>query len=42
MLVARAANVFPLTVLVNLVRAPRDRIPMKHAVMLWFAGLRGM
>jgi hypothetical protein len=42
MLVARAANVFPISFLVNLTRREKKfKIPVKHQVMLWFAGLRG-
>eukprot|EP01105_Mastigella_eilhardi_P026596 TRINITY_DN7762_c0_g1_i1.p1 TRINITY_DN7762_c0_g1~~TRINITY_DN7762_c0_g1_i1.p1 ORF type:complete len:574 (-),score=158.31 TRINITY_DN7762_c0_g1_i1:211-1932(-) len=37
--VSRAANVFPLALLLNLFRA--HRIPFKHQLLMWFAGLRG-
>jgi hypothetical protein len=40
MLVARAANVFPLSFLINVARK-KNKIPFKHQLMLWFAGLRG-
>ncbi|KAH3758972.1 sodium/hydrogen exchanger 3 protein [Pelomyxa schiedti] len=37
--ISRAANVIPLSLLLNLFR--KQKIPLKHIVVLWFAGLRG-
>lgn len=39
--VARACNIFPLTLLANSCRKPRKRIPLRYQLMMWFAGLRG-
>ncbi|XRB17000.1 sodium/hydrogen exchanger [Pseudoscourfieldia marina] len=38
---ARAAHIFPLTQMMNVLRPSETRIPKTHARMLWFAGLRG-
>lgn len=38
-LIARVANIFPLSFLANLCR--RQKIPIKMQVVMWFAGLRG-
>lgn len=40
MLVARAVNVFPIAFLINVSRKS-NKIPFRHQLMLWFAGLRG-
>ena len=40
MLVARAVNIFPIALLMNLLRK-NTKIPFKHMIMLWFSGLRG-
>eukprot|EP01119_Soliformovum_irregulare_P006950 TRINITY_DN19360_c0_g1_i1.p1 TRINITY_DN19360_c0_g1~~TRINITY_DN19360_c0_g1_i1.p1 ORF type:complete len:578 (+),score=147.64 TRINITY_DN19360_c0_g1_i1:37-1770(+) len=40
-LLARAANIYPLTFLVNLSRPPNRRITYKYQFFMWFAGLRG-
>ncbi|KAK1274421.1 Sodium/hydrogen exchanger 6 [Acorus gramineus] len=39
--VARAANVFSSTYLVNLFRPTSQKIPKKHQKALWYSGLRG-
>lgn len=39
--IARAANVFPLAYVVNLMRPRGKRIPGSHQKALWFSGLRG-
>ncbi|KDO19053.1 sodium/hydrogen exchanger 3 [Saprolegnia parasitica CBS 223.65] len=39
LLLARAANTFPLCALANLGR--KDAIPFSHMVVIWFSGLRG-
>ncbi|PIN20050.1 Sodium/hydrogen exchanger protein [Handroanthus impetiginosus] len=39
--IARAANVFSCSYLVNLVRPSHRKIPMKHQKALWYSGLRG-
>ncbi|KAJ6814289.1 sodium/hydrogen exchanger 6-like [Iris pallida] len=39
--VARAANVFSCSYLVNLVRPANRKIPVKHQKALWYSGLRG-
>ncbi|KAM7279523.1 hypothetical protein ACFE04_006657 [Oxalis oulophora] len=39
--VARAANIFSCAYLLNLVRPPHRKIPMKHQKALWYSGLRG-
>lgn len=41
LLIARAANIFPLVGIVNLRREPNDRVPFNHQIMMWFSGIRG-
>ena len=40
MLISRAVNIFPISLLMNLLRK-NTKIPFRHMIMLWFAGLRG-
>ena len=40
-LVARAISTFPLVGLVNLCRSKERKIPMGHATVMWWSGLRG-
>ncbi|GAQ86855.1 Na+/H+ antiporter [Klebsormidium nitens] len=40
-LAARAANVFPLSYIINTIRPRSKNIPMAHQKALWFSGLRG-
>jgi sodium/hydrogen exchanger 8 len=40
-LIARAANIFPLSFASNMCRQPSRKIPPKMQVVLWFVGLRG-
>jgi len=40
-LIARAANIFPLSMIINMTRPKKHRINCNSQIMLWFAGLRG-
>jgi len=40
-LLARLANIYPLTFLINLARPPNRRITLRYQFFMWFAGLRG-
>jgi len=40
-LIARVANIFPITWIVNRARKPEKRIPLNYQLFMWFAGLRG-
>jgi len=40
-MLARAANVYPLSFLVNLSRPRKRWIPQRYQFFMWFAGLRG-
>eukprot|EP01025_Chloroclados_australasicus_P016389 TRINITY_DN1819_c0_g1_i1.p1 TRINITY_DN1819_c0_g1~~TRINITY_DN1819_c0_g1_i1.p1 ORF type:complete len:621 (-),score=71.82 TRINITY_DN1819_c0_g1_i1:831-2606(-) len=39
--ISRAANIYPITALVNYIRPPTMRISSNMSFMMWFAGLRG-
>ncbi len=41
LLLARAANIFPLVGVANLRRERSDRVPINHQIMMWFSGIRG-
>ncbi len=41
LLLARAANTFPLVGVANLRREKSNRIPFNHQIMMWFSGIRG-
>jgi NhaP-type Na+/H+ or K+/H+ antiporter len=41
LLLARAANIFPLVGIANLRREKNNRVPFNHQVMMWFSGIRG-